>query len=235
MRFSARRSASLLFSALALVLTLFVPGPVRLQAELAKSAFTKEIAAFQAADATNPPPQGATLFIGSSSIRLWHDLPADFPGHAVINRGFGGSQISDVLLYLNEIVFPYHPKEIVFYAGANDIHAHKTPEQVLADFKEFVKLTHENLPGVRIDFIAITTNPSRIAETNEVRQANRMVADFCAIHPRDLLFIDPVRLMLDADGQPIPELFGPDRLHMSKAGYAIWARVVRKAVFHEGN
>src|SRR6266571_1807613 len=53
----------------------------------------KEIAAYEQMDRTNPPPAGALLFIGSSTIRLWKTLAQDFPTHRVINRGFGGSEI----------------------------------------------------------------------------------------------------------------------------------------------
>jgi hypothetical protein len=56
--------------------------------------FEKEIDAYEAADKTSPPPQGAALFIGDSGIKKWTTLAADFPGQQVINRGFGGSPIS---------------------------------------------------------------------------------------------------------------------------------------------
>src|SRR5580658_10362209 len=91
--------------------------------------FAKEIDAFTAADKTNPPPQHAVVFIGSSSIRFWTNLASDFPNHQVINRGFGGSEISDSVYYFDRIVAPYHPRLIVFWAGSNDINAGKKPEQ----------------------------------------------------------------------------------------------------------
>src|SRR5688572_2394579 len=90
--------------------------------------FEKEIAAFEAADAKSPPPQGAVLFIGSSSIRLWKSLEQDFPNLKVINRGFGGSQIEHSNRYFDKIVAPYRPKLIVFYAGGNDVAAGKGPQ-----------------------------------------------------------------------------------------------------------
>src|SRR5271163_4804882 len=93
-------------------------------------AFEGEIRAFEAADAKNPPPQGAILFIGSSGIRLWKTLAEDFPKHQVINRGFGGSQVADSTYYADRIVIPYKPSLILLRAGTNDIQAGKTPEQV---------------------------------------------------------------------------------------------------------
>ena len=57
--------------------------------------FEKDIAAYEAGDKTNPPPQGAIVFTGASGIRLWKTLARDFPGLSVVNRAFGGSQLSD--------------------------------------------------------------------------------------------------------------------------------------------
>src|SRR5271168_4341116 len=92
--------------------------------------FEREILAFEAMDKTNPPPHDAILFTGSSSIRFWTNLAQDFKGHKVINRGFGGSQISDVVYYADRIVMPYQPRRVVLFAGSNDLDAGKTPEQV---------------------------------------------------------------------------------------------------------
>jgi hypothetical protein len=76
-----------------------------------------EISAFERADATNPPPQHAILFTGSSTIRFWTTLAQDYPDKQVINRGFGGSEICDATHFVDRIVFPYHPRQIVFRAG----------------------------------------------------------------------------------------------------------------------
>ncbi len=195
--------------------------------------FDSEITAFKSADSTNPPPAGATLFIGSSSIRFWRTLSNDFAGHAVLNRGFGGSQISDVLLYPEEIVFPYKPRVIVFYCGGNDINAGKTPERVFRDFMLFAGAVRETLPGTKLFYISIAPNPARFSQVPKILQANRMIEGYCHEHRGETEFIDIYPLMLNPDGNPRPELYGPDRLHMSPAGYALWARVVRKAVFKE--
>ena len=109
--------------------------------------FENEIAAFEAGDKTNPPPQHAILFLGSSSIRKWTTLARDFPNHRVFNRGFGGSQLDDSVYFFDRIVAPYKPKMIVLYAGSNDINAGKTPQRVFDDFKTFVGKVHAELPA----------------------------------------------------------------------------------------
>lgn len=185
-----------------------------------------EIQAFEVADRTNPPPRGAILFIGSSSIRLWKTLARDFPEHTVINRGFGGSQIADSVHFAARIVIPYAPRLIVMYAGGNDIHAGKSPERVCADFWAFVQTVWRQLPETRIAYISIAPNPARWAEVQQVRAANACIQALCRTNAH-LAFIDVFSHMLGPDGQPRPELFGPDRLHLNAQGYALWVQLVR--------
>ena len=109
------------------------------------SRWEKYIARFQAADKKQMPQPGGILFIGSSSIRMWKTLEQDFPGLPVTNRGFGGSQIADSNHFAERIVHPYKPRQIVLYAGDNDVAAGKSPETVLADFQQFVKTVHGKL------------------------------------------------------------------------------------------
>lgn len=185
----------------------------------------KEIAAFEAADRTNPPPANAILFIGSSSIRLWKTLAQDYPRHHVLNRGFGGSQIADSVHFAERIVFPYQPRKIIMYAGGNDINAGKSPEQVAADFKAFVQKVHQRLPQTRIAYLSIAPNPARWAQIERVREANRLIKEFTQKDPR-LEFIDVFTHMLGPDGLPLPDIFVDDRLHMNAKGYALWKRIV---------
>jgi hypothetical protein len=144
------------FAIVCLVLTLLLPAR---GAETNR--FENEIKHFEALDKKNPPPQNAILFVGSSMIRKWTSLTRDFPKHQVINRGFGGSYISDSVYFFDRIVKPYHPKVIVFYAGSNDINAGKKPEVVLHDLEEFREKIHQELPEAQFDFISIGTSPSR--------------------------------------------------------------------------
>ena len=189
----------------------------------------KDIAAFEAQDRTNPPPIGAILFIGSSSIRLWKTLAEDLPDHKVINRGFGGSQIDDSIHFVDRMVVPYQPKRIVMYAGGNDINGGKTPEQVASDFKAFVAKVHAKLPDTKIAYISIAPNPARWAQVERVKGANGLIREFTTTDKR-LSFIDVFPHMLGNDGMPLPDIFVDDRLHMNEKGYAIWKKVVGNAL-----
>jgi lysophospholipase L1-like esterase len=188
--------------------------------------FEAEIRAFEAADRKRTPKPGPVVFIGSSSIRLWDSVARDFPRYPVLNRGFGGSHVADSVRYVHRIVVPYRPRLVVMYAGTNDIDAGKTPEAVAADFQAFTARIWADLPRTEIAFISIAPNPARWAEVERVREANRLIERTCAADPR-LHFIDVFPRMLGRDGQPRPELFIEDRLHMNRKGYEVWIPPIR--------
>jgi lysophospholipase L1-like esterase len=184
---------------------------------------------FTQADATNPPPRDGVVFVGSSSIVKWSTLQKDFPDVKAINRGFGGSELADSVFYADRIVIPYRPRTVVLYAGDNDLNAGKTPEQVFADFKAFTAKIHAALPTTRVVFIAIKPSPSRWKIKDKGEKANALIAAECAKDKR-LRFVDVWQPMLDKKGEPRPELFVKDMLHMNEAGYAIWAPLVAQAL-----
>jgi lysophospholipase L1-like esterase len=187
--------------------------------------YEREISEFEAADRLNPPPKGAILFVGSSSIRLWNTLAKDFPNHKVINRGFGGSEMIDSVNHAYRIVTPYEPKMIVVYAGTNDIGNGKSGESIFADYKAFVAKVREKLPTTPIAYISITPNPARWDKIENTKKANALIKEFSAKTP-NLKFIDVFPLMLDEKGGPRNELYVADKLHMTPAGYALWTKAV---------
>jgi hypothetical protein len=74
--------------------------------EPAPERFASAIAEFQAADAANLPPKGAIVCTGSSSMRMWHPrIKDDLPGLTLLPRGFGGSHYTDLIHYLEALVF----------------------------------------------------------------------------------------------------------------------------------
>lgn len=187
--------------------------------------FEKEIAAFEEADRTNPPPEEAILFIGSSSIRGWRSVADDFPEYRVINRGYGGSVIADSIRFAERIVLPYKPSIVVFYAGENDLSAGLSPEEVAADFKQFAKLVHAQLPNTRIAFISMKPSPSRAHLIESKRIGNQLIQDFVTATPR-VDYLDVFNPMLDPAGKPRDDLFIGDKLHMNPYGYTLWKAVV---------
>ncbi|MDO9438887.1 SGNH/GDSL hydrolase family protein [Hydrogenophaga sp.] len=182
--------------------------------------------AFSAADQRQAPQPGGVVFVGSSSIRLWNDLETSFSDQPVIiKRGFGGSQLIDCVKLVHRLVLPYKPRMVVVYAGENDLAEGVSPWAVTQRFADFVRTVKTELPDARIAFVSIKPSPSRAGLMAAVRETNQMIKAYSLTEPR-LDFIDVYSQMVDAKGQPRPELFLGDRLHLNADGYAVWQRVI---------
>jgi lysophospholipase L1-like esterase len=189
----------------------------------------KDIAAFEAEDARQPPPHGAVLFTGSSSIRMWTNLAADLPELTTLRRGFGGSQMVDLLHFTDRLVLPYRPSKLFVYEGDNDLAAGVPPAELARLFKQFVRRVHAALPATDIYYIAVKPSPSRWFLSPQAQEANAAIAAYARRAPR-VHFVDIRNPMLGPDGRPNPSLFLEDRLHMNAQGYAIWTREIRHAL-----
>lgn len=196
----------------------------RIPEQVSSPAWEADMQRFEAADAQSPPPRGGVLFIGSSSIRFWDTLAQDFPGVPVINRGFGGSELRDSTWYADRIIVPYAPRQILIYAGDNDLNAGRTPQQLRADFVAFVERVRRDLPKAKIAYISNKPSPSRAQLLPVQREANTLIA--AEAQRLGVHYIDIFTPMLDARGQPDESLFIEDRLHMNRAGYVIWQRAI---------
>lgn len=201
------------------------PGALPTVAQASSADWQQDMARFAAEDVVAPPPRGAVLFIGSSSIRMWDTLASDFPHVPVINRGFGGSQIRDSTQYAGRIVVPYAPCHVILYAGDNDLHGGRSPLQLREDFRAFVSRLRRDLPRARISYISTKPSPARAELLDAQREANAMIAAQ-ARRMRDVGFIDVFDPMLGDDGQPRESLFLADRLHLNESGYDLWRTLV---------
>jgi lysophospholipase L1-like esterase len=221
---------SLLLCLLACAPQVVVRNPVSVAPVVsAPSQWESDIAQFEAQDRANAPRPGSIVFVGSSSIRMWTTLDRDFPGVSVVNRGFGGSEAGDVAQFAERIVVPYKPPVVVFYAGDNDLAAGKTPAQVLAAFQSFVATIHRDLPATRVVFVSIKPSLARWNIVDKMRATNQLVRDYVSTDNK-LAYVDVFTPMLDASGQPRPELYLEDGLHMTPAGYAIWRDLIAPAL-----
>jgi lysophospholipase L1-like esterase len=191
--------------------------------------FEPDIAAFERADAAKPPPLRPVLFAGSSSLRLWPELPGVFPGYPVLNRGFGGSHMTDLLHYFDRVVKRYEPAVVVVYEGDNDLAAEKPAGQVYTDCTRFVARVRLELPGTDVIFIAVKPSPNRAKYLEAQRDLNDRLRRLAEQDAR-VSFVDVFTPMLGADGQPRPELFQADQLHLNAAGYELWRERVGAAL-----
>jgi len=198
------------------------------QAENPAEKWEDTIKQFEQWDRKNTFPSDAVLFVGSSSIRLWPTREC-FGEFAVINRGFGGSQISDVNYFAGRIVLPYKPEVIVFYAGDNDVAAGKNAQRVFNDYKKFVKLVHAELPATRIIYIGIKPSRSRWSLWPVMNEANMMINDFSRKDVR-LYYFDSATPLLGSDGEPDGPFFLKDQLHLNDKGYEVWTKQLRPII-----
>ncbi len=189
--------------------------------------FEQAIMKFEKMDAASPAPVGAVVCVGSSSMRMWHDrIGQDLEPLTIIARGFGGSNMNDLLVYVDRVVIAYRPRAVVIYEGDNDIAQGVSPAMIARTFDDVVDRIHATLPDCRVYVLAIKPSPARWELWPMMQEANRLLKRSCSTDKR-LTFIDVAGPMLGDDGRPRPELYVEDRLHMTRAGYEVWREAVR--------
>ena len=183
---------------------------------------------FEDQDKLHPPKPGCIVFAGSSSIRFWDTLVSDMKPLDVINRGFGGSQFSDLDQYAKRIVVAYHPRAVVVYEGDNDLAegSTKTPEMVAGDFRKFVQIVHGALPDTWIYILSIKPSNLRLKQWPAMKAANKLMQDYAATQQR-VQYIDIATSTFDANGNLPADLFKPDRLHPTAKLYAMWTATIK--------
>ncbi|MBN8578846.1 MAG: G-D-S-L family lipolytic protein [Cytophagales bacterium] len=167
------------------------------------------------------------LFTGSSSIRLWPDLKASFPKHNTLNRGFGGSEMSDLLYYASSLILAYKPEKIFIYEGDNDLNAGKSAEEILTTANQLLQRIRKELPACKVIFIAAKPSPARWQLKAKYENFNVKLAAWTKTQSQ-VYFADIWKPMLDKNGAPMQNLFLEDNLHMNEQGYAIWTKVLVK-------
>ena len=190
--------------------------------------FANDIAAFKKQDSISFPPKNAILFVGSSSFTKWTDVQQYFPDYKIINRGFGGSSLPDVIRYEKEIIFPYLPKQIVIYCGENDL-AFSDTIKALTVFERFKTLFSDirnKFPTTPIAYVSLKPSPSRWHLKLKIEETNKLINKFLK-KKKKTAFIDVYHKMLGPDGTPLPDIFIQDKLHMNAKGYAIWQKEIQ--------
>ncbi len=190
--------------------------------------FYEAIRDFQQADSLQMPASKSILLIGSSSFTYWKDVASYFPGYRIVNRGFGGSSLPDLIRYQDFIIYPYDPKQILIYCGENDFAAADTitVATVVNRFKQLFWDIRVRLPRVPISYVSMKPSPSRAALLPKFKEANQQIKSFLATQ-KATAFIDVYQPMLQPDGRPIGEIYTSDSLHMNPKGYLIWQKQIR--------
>ena len=197
-------------------------------AQNTKPAFWNDIQQFRKLDSVQPPPANAILFVGSSSFTRWTDVQNYFPGYTIINRGFGGSTLADVLRYEEDVIFRYNPKQILIYCGENDIASSDTvtAKTVFNRFKTLFTEIRTVYPEVPVTYISMKPSPSRWNLREKFMSGNHLIENYLK-KQKNAQFINVWKPMLGSNGKPKQELFVEDNLHMNAKGYAIWQKLIQ--------
>lgn len=192
-----------------------------------KPMFWQDIQDFKKADQENTPPKDAILLIGSSSFTKWTDVARYFPDKTIINRGFGGSRLTDLNFYAGDLLNPYQPKQIIIYCGENDFadNPRLKAKEVVKRFKTFYRKIREKFPNTEVDYISIKYSPSRENLWPQMKKANKKIACFMKKEP-NAEFIDITKVMQDSNGNVRKDIFLEDRLHLTPEGYKLWTSVM---------
>lgn len=193
--------------------------------EMGPERWEETIQKFEKADDENPPEEGAALFVGSSSIAMWQDIENYFPGHKVLNRGFGGSEFSDLLYYADRVIFPYKPSKIFIYEGDNDVAAGKKPKEIVKQAQKLRQMIARELPEVPVVFISPKPSVARWELKEQYEAVNERLKKYAAKTDKTM-FADVWTAMLDEEGQVYDHIFLEDNLHMNSEGYEIWQSVL---------
>lgn len=192
----------------------------RLPSDPDPNRFLTEIEAFRAWDSKNSTPDQAILFVGSSSFRMWNTADA-FPNHPIINRGFGGSHITDMVFFYKDIIAPYKPALILIYIGDNDIAAGVSGDLFLRRYEDFTTRIWRDNPEVKIGFVSIKPSTSRWNYWPEMHRVNETIREMTSNDLRHL-YVDLGKLLLNEEGRPDDTLFLSDHLHLNEEGYKRW-------------
>jgi lysophospholipase L1-like esterase len=174
------------------------------------------------------PLPAPTVFYGSSTIRLWDTLARDVGSPRAVNAGFGGSTLAACAHFFERIVPPLQPVSLVLYAGDNDLGDGRSPEDVLASYRDLAARIDARCGPVPFAFVSIKPSPARRDIVDRIRRANELVRSALDVRP-GAYYIDVFDAMLE-HGEPRPELYLADGLHLSRAGYDLWSE--RLEPFH---
>ncbi len=210
----------ILLSVLCLSISLSAQDPTR---------FQKEIDNLVTAD-SEVTHKKLILFTGSSSIRIWKSLATDFPTHNTLNRGFGGSEMTDLLYYAEQLIIKHNPKEIFIYEGDNDINSGKSPEEILKTADQLLTLIRAKLPKkVKVVFISPKPSLARWHLKETYLDYNKKLKEWTGMHKK-VSYADVWTPMLDSNGEVFKDIFLQDGLHLNEKGYKIWAKAIEKSL-----
>ena len=208
-------------------LIILIIGSVNIALAQDPKRFEKDIQSYREADEAGFP-KNPIVFTGSSTIRMWKNLDEYFPKSKILNRGFGGSLMSDLVYYAEDLILKYKPSKVFIYEGDNDISSGKTTETILADYKTLIDRIRKESPKTKIYLFSAKPSLARWKMKDQYLDLNSQLKEYCEGDSK-LTFVNTWDIMLKGKDQPVrDDIFIQDGLHMNKTGYDLWASVVSK-------
>lgn len=165
--------------------------------------------------------------VAAAGAAHWEEF---FGGRRAGNLGIAGEGVKHVLWRLEHGALEgVSPRRILLLLGTNDLAAGAAPETVADGVTSVVHALQERAPQARILVHPLLPrgadagDPLRaaVSATNELLRA-RLAAPGAAA-----ALLEPADFLLHPDGRARAELYEPDFLHLSAAGYAAWGRALQ--------
>lgn len=169
------------------------------------------------------------LFFGSSSINLWSGLDEMMAPLQVVNRGYGGSTVRDVLVNFDKVMADYNPKAFVVYIEndlAGDPNLDLSVGVLFDHFRLIFKKLSENYPEVPVFCLSMKHSEHRIHLREKQALFNALMEDYAAT-VAGLTYVDVNSTLLRPDGSINSDLFEADKLHINREGYLRWTSVLK--------
>jgi lysophospholipase L1-like esterase len=163
-----------------------------------------------------------TVFYGSSSMRLWKNLYEDFKEYEPINLGFGGSTLAACVWFFDRIMDTLQPEQIIVYAGDNDLGDGRNPEEVYIFFEQLSVCIQRTFPHIPFTYISIKPSIRRRHIKDQICYTNSLIKEAMEKSGPNYYFVNVYDKMVDAAGNPLPDLYDADGLHLSPKGYDLW-------------
>ncbi len=193
--------------------------------------YEKDIENFRRFDNRNTAIANAVLFVGSSSIRYW-ETAKSFPELPVINRGFGGASLPEIIHYYDDVIKKHSPSIMVVYCDI-DVENGKSPSAAVRNFKKLINKVEKDFPQTQILLLAM--KPVLIDDFlgKDVRKnkviTNKMLDKYCQTE-KNLHYIDIAKIMFKPNGTLRSDIFLPDGMHLNHIGYTLWDPIIRSEI-----
>lgn len=202
----------------------------------------------------NPDEEGMILMYGHSLFTRCGKMSGEWGNpnieehvrmrdgsQAIVNHGFGGSNLEDQLFYYSRLVRPWKPRALLLACGGNDVSLGYTAKELMELHARLIQWAQADFPGIPIYCVNRVPQPSYKREAAPKRnriirsEYNVFLETFCARtenctyvaldkmpmffeNPEDVGDYDKVR----------DDIFAEDGVHLNPMGYGLFMDAMRE-------